>query len=83
MELREDKAEILGSWNTKPIPDELKARIEKTRADYEDWLDAFHAAARGHVDAILDPLESRRMLSFALEASLASHHRHHVAIETL
>jgi 3-methylcrotonyl-CoA carboxylase beta subunit len=30
-------------------PDELKERIEKTRADYERWLDAKYAAARGHV----------------------------------
>lgn len=66
-----------------PVPEELKARIEKTRADYEEWLDAFHAAARGHVDAILDPLETRRMLSFALEAATASQHRHHLAAETL
>ena len=67
----------------KAVPEELRARIEKTRTDYEDWLDAFHAAARGHVDAILEPLETRRMLSFALEASLQSGPRHHVALEAL
>jgi 3-methylcrotonyl-CoA carboxylase beta subunit len=52
-----------------PVPAELEASIARTRADYERWLDARYAAARGHVDAILDPLETRRMLEFALEAA--------------
>src|SRR5436305_6398556 len=29
-----------------PLPDELRESIEKTRADYERWLDARYAAAR-------------------------------------
>jgi len=66
-----------------PIPAELTARIEQTRADYERWLDARYAAARGHVDTILDPLETRRMLEFALEASTAYGHREHLTMETL
>ena len=66
-----------------PIPGELAARIEQTRADYERWLDARYAAARGHVDTILDPLETRRMLEFALEASTAYGHREHLTMETL
>ena len=32
-----------------PVPRELQDQIEKTRADYERWLDARFAAARGHV----------------------------------
>src|SRR5579885_547425 len=67
----------------KPVPHELAARVEQTRADYERWLDARYAAARGHVDAIIDPLETRRVLSFALEAALAYGNRRHLAIETL
>ena len=67
----------------KPVPGELQQRIEKTRADYERWLDARHAAARGHMDAIVDPLETRRVLSFALEVACASQHRQHLALETL
>lgn len=51
-----------------PVPAELEERIAKTRADYELWLDAKHAAARGHVDALLDPLATRRMLDLAFEA---------------
>ena len=42
--------------------------IDHTRADYERWLDARYAAARGHADAVIDPLDSRAVLSFALEA---------------
>src|SRR6202163_4443154 len=37
-----------------PVPDELEAQIAQTRADYERWLDARYAAARGHVDAVID-----------------------------
>ena len=51
-----------------PVPEELRAAIEKTRADYERWLDARYAAARGHCDAVIDPLDSRAYLAFALEA---------------
>jgi 3-methylcrotonyl-CoA carboxylase beta subunit len=69
--------------NGQPIPEELKQRIAQTRADYERWLDARYAAARGHLDAIIDPLETRRVLSFALEAALAYGNRRHLAIETL
>jgi acetyl-CoA carboxylase carboxyltransferase component len=65
------------------IPEELQKRIEQTRADYEKWLDAKHAAAQGHVDALIDPLETRRVLSFAFEAATAYRNRSHLAIETL
>jgi len=51
------------------LPDDLKASIERTRADYERWLDARYAAARGHVDAVIDPRDSRRVLKLALEVS--------------
>jgi 3-methylcrotonyl-CoA carboxylase beta subunit len=67
----------------KPVPEELQQRIEKTRADYERWLDARHAASRGHVDAIIDPLETRRVLAFALEVACANPHPRHLVLETL
>ena len=67
----------------KPVPDDLKLRIEKTRADYERWLDARHAAARGHVDALIDPLQTRRVLAFALEIATTRGHREYLALETL
>ncbi|MCS6953638.1 MAG: acyl-CoA carboxylase subunit beta [Bryobacteraceae bacterium] len=66
-----------------PLPPELEARIEKTRADYERWLDARYAAARGHVDAIIDPAETREILVFALEVTAYRGHRQHLALETL
>jgi acetyl-CoA carboxylase carboxyltransferase component len=67
----------------KPVPDDLKERIERTRADYERWLDARYAAARGHVDALIDPLQTRRVLAFALEIAMAHGHREHLVLETL
>ena len=66
-----------------PPPPELEARIAQTRADYERWLDASYAAARGHVDAVIDPLETRAVLAFALEAATAYRHREHLPIELL
>ncbi|MBI3207306.1 MAG: acyl-CoA carboxylase subunit beta [Candidatus Solibacter usitatus] len=65
------------------VPAELQQRIDGTRADYERWLDAHYAAARGHCDAILDPLETRRVLSFVLDLVAYSAHRRHLALETL
>ena len=46
-----------------PLPEELKEAMERTRADYERWLDARYAAARGHCDAVIDPLETRAILA--------------------
>lgn len=66
-----------------PVPTELQRRIEETRAAYERSLNALHAAARGHVDALLDPLETRRVLAFALEVAAYRKHREHLALEVL
>lgn len=54
------------------VPPELQDRIARTRADYEAWLDARFAAARGHMDAVIDPVDTRDILAFALDACLAS-----------
>jgi len=66
-----------------PLPPELEHRIAKTRADYDRWLDAKHAASRGHVDALLDPLATRRVIDFALDAALWQRHRAHNILEQL
>ena len=66
-----------------PVPEELQKSIAQTRADYERWLDARHAAARGHVDAVIDPLATRRILAFAFDAALAYGHRRHLMTEIL
>ena len=65
------------------VPAELKSQIAQTVADYERWLDSRYAAARGHVDAVIDPLETRQVLIFAFEAATAYKHREHLPIETL
>ena len=53
-----------------PLPEDLREAVERTRADYERWLDARYAAARGHCDAVIDPLATRDVLTFALEACM-------------
>lgn len=50
-------------------PDVAKA-VDEMRADYEHQLDARFAAARGFVDAIVYPENTRETLSLALRASL-------------
>ena len=55
-----------------PIPSELEAAVASTLADYERWLDAQHAAARGHVDALVSPLDTRATMAFALDVACAS-----------
>jgi acetyl-CoA carboxylase carboxyltransferase component len=65
------------------VPPAIEERIAQTRADYEKWLDARWAAARGHVDALLDPLETRRVLSFAFEAATANPGGDHLPVHLL
>jgi 3-methylcrotonyl-CoA carboxylase beta subunit len=52
------------------LPAELAAAVQEMRDDYEHQLDARYAAARGFVDAILHPEETRDVLAMALRASL-------------
>jgi acetyl-CoA carboxylase carboxyltransferase component len=49
---------------------ELQSRIEAVRADYEHQLDARYAAARGFVDAVIHPEDTRDALAFALRTAL-------------
>ncbi|MGH7603784.1 MAG: acyl-CoA carboxylase subunit beta [Gemmatimonadaceae bacterium] len=49
---------------------EVQTAVEEMRSDYEHQLDARYAAARGFVDAIVYPENTREMLSLALHASL-------------
>ena len=56
------------------------------RGDYERWLDSHYAAARAHVDALIDPLKTRDVIAFALDLCLAhggAGHREHLALETI
>jgi len=53
-----------------PFPEDLQQALDRTRADYERWPDARYAAARGHVDAVIDPNDTREILSMALEVAM-------------
>jgi 3-methylcrotonyl-CoA carboxylase beta subunit len=52
-----------------PLDEETTRAIEEMRADYEHQLDARYAAARGFVDAIVYPEETREVLTMALRAA--------------
>jgi 3-methylcrotonyl-CoA carboxylase beta subunit len=53
-------------------PDEkLKAEMARVREDYEQQLDAKYAAARGYVDAVIAPEQTRDALELALGVSLS------------
>jgi acetyl-CoA carboxylase carboxyltransferase component len=67
----------------RPLPPELQAKIEQTRADYERWLDYKYAAARGHCDAAIDPLATREVLSFAFEAACAHRETEHLPLQLI
>jgi 3-methylcrotonyl-CoA carboxylase beta subunit len=47
--------------------DQVKSSMDSMRADYEAQLDAKYAAARGFVDAVLTPEETRDLLAFTLK----------------
>jgi acetyl-CoA carboxylase carboxyltransferase component len=57
-----DKARSDG---TPPSPD-VQASADAMREDYEHQLDARYAAARGFVDAIIMPEQTRAVLQFLL-----------------
>jgi len=54
----------------KPLDEATARAVEEMREDYERQLDARYAAARGYVDAIIHPEETRDVLAFALRAAL-------------
>ena len=49
---------------------ELERKMAEVRAEYEEQLDARYAAARGFVDAILQPDRTRAALALALRTTL-------------
>jgi acetyl-CoA carboxylase carboxyltransferase component len=52
------------------LPDAVTDSIAEMRADYEHQLDARYAGARGFIDAIVYPEDTREVLSLALRAAL-------------
>jgi 3-methylcrotonyl-CoA carboxylase beta subunit len=53
-----------------PLEPDVAKSVDEMRADYEHQLDARYAAARGFVDSIVYPENTREMLSLALRATL-------------
>jgi 3-methylcrotonyl-CoA carboxylase beta subunit len=51
------------------VPAEVAASMDEMRADYEQQLDARYAGARGYIDAIVYPEETRQVLAMALRAT--------------
>jgi len=56
----------------RPLDADTQRAVDEMRADYELQLDARYAAARGYVDAIVYPDETRDVLAHALRASLSN-----------
>ncbi|HWJ13406.1 MAG TPA: acyl-CoA carboxylase subunit beta [Gemmatimonadaceae bacterium] len=59
-----------------PLPAEVATAVEEMRADYEHQLDARFAGARGFIDAIVYPEDTRDVLHVALTAALQNHGPH-------
>ena len=53
-----------------PLSPEMQQTVGDMRADYDEQLDARFAGARGFIDAIVYPEETREVLAFALRAAL-------------
>jgi acetyl-CoA carboxylase carboxyltransferase component len=49
---------------------EVSSQVEAMRADYEHQLDARYAGARGFIDAIVYPEETREVIAMALRTSM-------------
>jgi acetyl-CoA carboxylase carboxyltransferase component len=53
-----------------PLPKDAAESIDEMRADYEHQLDARYAGARGFIDAIVYPEDTRDVLALAFRAAL-------------
>ncbi|MDB4914402.1 MAG: carboxyl transferase [Gemmatimonadetes bacterium] len=51
---------------------ETQQSVNEMRADYEEQLDARYAAARGFVDAVIYPEDTRDVIALALRAALSN-----------
>jgi acetyl-CoA carboxylase carboxyltransferase component len=56
----------------RPLDADTQRAVDEMRADYDHQLDARYAAARGFVDAIVYPEETREVLALTLRASLSN-----------
>ncbi|MBI4503271.1 MAG: acyl-CoA carboxylase subunit beta [Gemmatimonadetes bacterium] len=69
MGVMEGESAVQAVYGEKAADPALNAQVTKMRADYEEQLDAKYAAARGYVDAVLVPEETRDMLALALRVA--------------
>jgi acetyl-CoA carboxylase carboxyltransferase component len=69
MAVMEGESAVQAVFGAKVNDQQSAEAVERMRADYEHQLDAKFAGARGFVDTILLPEETRDMLAFALRAS--------------
>ncbi len=60
----------------KPPDEKLQAEMQNVRDEYERQLDARFAAARGFVDAVIEPEEIRATLELALRTALNNPNAH-------
>jgi 3-methylcrotonyl-CoA carboxylase beta subunit len=58
------------------LPSDVKDSIEEMRADYEHQLEAAFAGARGFIDAIVYPEDTRDVLAIALRSALQNRGPH-------
>jgi acetyl-CoA carboxylase carboxyltransferase component len=54
----------------KPLEADVAEAVEEMREDYEHQLDARYAGARGYIDAIVAPEDTRDVVAMALNAGL-------------
>ena len=52
-----------------PSPEDEKALFEKIKNRYDEQTSPYYAAARLWVDAIINPLETRKVISMGIEAA--------------
>ena len=65
------------------MSDQLEQKLSQTRSDYDTWLDAKFAAARGHCDVLIDPKDTRRYLDMALRTACQNMKPEHVPIQLM
>jgi acetyl-CoA carboxylase carboxyltransferase component len=58
------------------LPVDVKDSVEEMRADYEHQLEAGYAGARGFIDAIVYPEETRDVLAMALRTAMQNRGPH-------
>jgi 3-methylcrotonyl-CoA carboxylase beta subunit len=67
----------------KAVPADLEEKISQTRTDYDKWLDAKYAAARGHCDALIDPKDTRQYLDMALRVTCGNERPEHMPVQLI